>query len=233
MKLSTRLAYSLFPSHVWEAILTEWPMTKLRWRNRWHPAHRKRADGLRKLSEVKLHLGCGKRIIAGWTNLDCFAAEGIAFECDFRDPLPFADGTVRLLYSEHVLEHLREHEAHALLRECYRVLAPGGLIRLGMPDAEIFLRAYTSDDRAFFNTASNIGNPVRPLDTPMKVINQMARMGGHHHFAWDYETLRLALERTGFRNVIKGTAGASSHEELCLDDPSHAFETLYAEAVKG
>ena len=232
MKSSTRLAYSIFPSHVWESILMEWPMTKLRWRNRWNPFHRRRADGLRGLREVKLHLGCGKRIMTGWTNLDCFAAEGIAYECDFREPLPFADGVVTMLYSEHVLEHLREHEAQALLLECYRVLAPGGLLRIGVPDAEIFIRAYANGDQSFFHSACQIGNPVQPLDTPMKVINQMARMGGHHHYAWDYETLKLSLECAGFKNVIKGTAGISRHEGLCLDDPSHAFETLYAEAEK-
>ncbi len=233
MNLSTRIAYSLFPSPVWEAILREWPMTKLRWRNRWLPSQRRRADALRQLRDVKLHLGCGKRIMPGWTNVDCFKAEGIAYECDFRDPLPFAEGAVRMLYSEHVLEHLHEHEAHALLHECHRVLAPGGRIRLGMPDAEIFLRAYAKGDRAFFEAAKNIGSPVRPLDTPIKVINQMARMGGHHHFAWDFETLRLALEEAGFKNIVKGTSGTSHHEGLCLDDPDHAFETLYAEAVKG
>ncbi len=232
MKLSTRIAYSLFPSHVWQAIRYEWPMTKLRWRNRWMPAQRRRIDDLRRLREVRLHLGCGLRVIPGWINIDCFEAEGIAFECDFRDPLPFADGAVQMLYSEHVLEHLQEHDAQTLLREGHRVLKPGGLIRLGMPDAEIFIRAYVNHDQAFFDAARYIGSPVRPLDTPMKVINQMARMGGHHHYAWDFETLRLAMEQAGFQRVVRGTSGTSGHEGLCLDDPAHAFETLYAEAQK-
>ena len=233
MKLTTQFALAVFPSEVWEAMRNEWPLTKLRLRNRLLPSRRAKADALRQMRGIKLHLGCGKRVMPGWTNIDCFAAEGIAFECDFREPLPFADGAVTMLYSEHVLEHMREHEAQALLRELHRVTALGGKIRLGMPDAELFIRAYVNEDWAFFNQAKNIGSPARPLDTRMKIINQMARMGGHHHFAWDYETLHLALEQAGFKNVVKGTAGASSHEGLCLDDPSHAFETLYAEAVKG
>jgi predicted SAM-dependent methyltransferase len=184
------------------------------------------------LRDIRLHLGCGRRVMEGWVNVDCFAAEGIAFEGDLREPLPFADSSVTMLYSEHVIEHLLPPEAGHFLRECHRVLQPGGIIRLGAPDAELYLRAYVSGDAAFFDTARNIGSPVSPLDTPMKIINQMARMGGHHHFAWDFQTLQLEMERAGFRQVVKGQPGRSVHSGLCLDDPSHAFETLYAEATK-
>ncbi len=232
MKWTTRLALALFPTDVWVGFAREWPLARLRLRNRLLPWRRARAESLRTLREVKLHLGCGKRVMPGWTNIDCFAADGIAFECDFREPLPFADGAVTMLYSEHVLEHLAEYDAHALLRECHRVLAPGGKIRLGMPDAEIFIRAYVNEDRAFFDHAKGIGSPSRPLDTRMKVINQMARMGGHHLFMWDFETLRLAMEQAGFTSITKGVSGTSRFEGLCLDDPEHAFETLYAEAER-
>lgn len=232
MKLTTRIAYSIFPAQIWSAISAEWPMTILRLRNRWLPWRLVRAQTLRQMKGVRLHLGCGKRVIPGWTNIDCFAADGIAFECDFRDPLPFTNDSVSMLYSEHVLEHLHEEEAHGLLHECFRVLSPGGYIRLGVPDAEIFISAYCANDRSFFETARNIGSPSRPLDTPMKVINQMARMGGHHHYAWDYETLRLTLQEAGFQHIVKGSPGKSAYEGLCLDDPSHAFETLYVEGRK-
>jgi len=232
MKLTTSIALSLFPTQVWDLIRTEWPMTKLRFRNRWSAAQQKKAEALRQMKGVRLHLGCGKRIIPEWVNLDCFAAPGIAYECDFRDPLPFTDGAVTLLYTEHVLEHLEEVDALSVLRECHRVMAPGAPIRLGVPDLEIFIRAYVSGDRAFFQHASGIGSPRRPLDTPGRVINQMARMGGHHRFAWDFETMKSAFESVGFTQVKKGRAGFSEHEGLCLDDPEHAFETLYVEAVK-
>ena len=66
----------------------------------------------------------------------------------------------------------------------------------------------------------------------MKIINQMARMGGHHRFAWDEETLRMALEEAGFTQILRTEPGKSRHAPLILDDPSHAFETLYFEAAK-
>lgn len=232
MKIQTRIALSLLPTHVWDLIRSELPMTKLRFRNRWSSHQRRRASKLHELTELKLHLGCGKRIMPGWVNLDCFAAPGIDFECDFRDPLPFADGVATLIYTEHVLEHLEELDAMMLLRECHRVMRPGAKIRLGVPDLEIFIHAYINRDEAFFKHASGIGSPMRPLDTPARVINQMARMGGHHRFAWDFETLKSAFESAGFVQIKKGSPGVSEHESLCLDDPAHAFETLYIEAIK-
>jgi predicted SAM-dependent methyltransferase len=226
------MALSVFPSHVWESVRNEWPLTKLRWRNSLLPSRRRRMRELRTLQDIRLHVGCGKRVVDGWTNIDCFAADGIAFECDFREPLPFGDCSARLIYTEHVIEHVHFHQAQFLLAELFRVLRPGGTVRIGCPDAAIYARAYVNEDRAFFELAKNIGGPASPLDTPIKVINQMCRMGGSHLYAWDYETLKLEMERAGFTGVVLADAGSSVHEGLCLDDPSHAFETLYVEAGK-
>lgn len=191
-----------------------------------------RKKRLGKLQGVRLHLGCGKRIVPGCIHLDCFASPGIDFECDFREPLPLASGAAEMIYSEHVLEHLEETEALKLLRECHRVLIPSGRIRIGVPDGGAYCRAYASGNHDFFAAARNIGNPCRPLNTPMKIINQMARMGGHHRFAWDEETLRMALEEAGFTQILRTEPGKSRHASLILDDPIHAFETLYFEAAK-
>ena len=232
MSILSQIARSVFPGYIWAGIRFEWPMTKLRWRNRFLPSRRQKASHLRQMTDVKLHLGCGTRIFPDWLNLDCFPAEGIFFESDFRDPLPFSDNSVRLLYSEHVLEHFREEDALSLLGECHRVMAPNSTLRLGVPDAEVYIRAYVNRDNEFFENAKGIGNPCRPLDTPMKIFNQMARMGGHHHFAWDFETLKNALEQAGFCQVVRQVSGSSEHPELLLDDPAHSFETLYVEAKK-
>jgi hypothetical protein len=78
----------------------------------------------------------------------------------------------------------------------------------------------------------NIGNPVSALDTPIKVINQMFRLGGAHPYAWDFETLSHELAGAGFTDIGRWSSGQSSRPELCLDDPSHAPETLYVEAEK-
>ena len=186
-----------------------------------------------KSRELKIHLGCGKRVIAGWVNVDCFRGPGIDFTGDLRRPLPFADGSARLIYSEHVLEHLQMEDALQLLQECKRVLAPDGILRIGIPDAEIYLRAYISGDQPFFDELKHLGGAINPLRTPMEVINHMFRMGACHLFAWDWPTLQLALTEAGFVSTRKGASGVASSTEICLDDPAHAFETLYVEASKG
>ena len=59
---------------------------------------------------------------------------------DLTKPLPFADGTVDAVYSSHFLEHIYLSDAEAILRECFRVLRPGGVVRLALPDGEAWAR---------------------------------------------------------------------------------------------
>ncbi len=64
-----------------------------------------------------------------------------------KDPrLPFRDGSQKIIYSAHLIEHLPRPTLAALLRECHRVLAPGGRIRLECPDAETLVSLYKSSD---------------------------------------------------------------------------------------
>lgn len=228
MKWTTRLAYQVLPPATWSRIRTDWAMARRRWRNDRRRAARMFA-GKRGL---KLHLGCGSRAMPGWVNVDAFEQLGLDLRWDLRDALPCESGIADLVYSEHVLEHFEPEDADALLREVFRLLAPGGRIRIGVPDAALYLNQYGAGNREFFHTLRNIGNPVDPLDTPIKVINQMFRMGGAHRFAWDLETLAQHLTLAGFVGVASWPSGRSSRADLCLDDPMHAAETLYVEANK-
>ena len=63
--------------------------------------------------------------------------------------------------------------------------------------------AYYQNDRNFFNHLRGLGNATEPLDTPVKVINQMFRMGGGHKFAWDFETVSAIAKAAGFSDVNK------------------------------
>ncbi len=230
MKLKTRIAYAVFPPLVWEMLQKEWPMTKLRWKNAL--SRRRIEKRFQNNRQLKIHLGCGKRVMTGWVNVDCFRGAGIDLVGDLRSPLPFADGSARMIYSEHVLEHLQQDDAIRLLRECQRVLAPEGILRIGVPDAEIYFKAYISGDQSFFDELQHLGGAVNPLRTPIEVINHMFRMGPHHLFAWDWPTLNLALTEAGFVSTKKCASAEASSTEICLDDPSRAFETLYVEASK-
>ena len=89
----------------------------------------------------RLNLGCGSRFRHDWTNVDVVAGHGVLAH-DLRDPLPFADGTFDFVYHSHVLEHFRFRDAPAFLAECRRVLRPGGVMRVAVPDLERIAREY-------------------------------------------------------------------------------------------
>lgn len=89
-----------------------------------------------------LNLGCGTRYKPGWTNVDMRSNHSEVLEHDLRKPLPFAEGSFDFVYSSHVLEHFTSESGEALLRESVRVLKPGGIVRVVVPDLEILARLY-------------------------------------------------------------------------------------------
>ena len=90
----------------------------------------------------RLNCGCGRHARPDWTNVDFRAQAPGVIEHDLRQGLAFADGHFDCVYSAHLLEHLPRHGAGAFLRECLRVLRPGGLLRLVVPDLESGARRY-------------------------------------------------------------------------------------------
>lgn len=230
MGIRRKIARVFFSDDAWSRIVSDVRLNVVGVRAAVSPTNRKRLAMLRQKRDLRLHLGAGTRYVDGWVNIDISSRSKIDLVLDLRKPLPFPDQCVNQIYSEHMLEHLVRVDALRLLRECRRVMAPGAVIRLGVPDAEVYIRAYAEGDRAFFESLKHLGGAVEPLNTRMDVINQMFRMGGDHRFAWDFECLEKALVDNGFVDVVRSGSGQSCVEGLCLDDPDHAFETLYVEA---
>ncbi len=90
----------------------------------------------------KLNFGCGHRYAQGWVNIDFHSEHPEVKRVNLLRRLPFADGAFDVVYSSHVLEHFAPATAEALLRECHRVLKPGGILRTVLPDLEIACREY-------------------------------------------------------------------------------------------
>jgi SAM-dependent methyltransferase len=192
-------------------------------------AHRGELRGFR---NVKINVGCGGLVIDGWVNVDLNPAPG-AYYVNVVDGLPFSTGAASHIHCEHFLEHLDYECALRFLAECYRVLGPDGSLRIIVPDAEKYARAYVAGDREFFAQVSNLGNPATPLDLPMLSVNQSFRMGGNHLHAWDFETLEAALRKIGFPRVELSRRGDVA-PDLRIDgtDSWRPVESLYANAWK-
>lgn len=92
--------------------------------------------------ELRIELGAGARKMPGWTGIDISPKADLV--CDIGTEVwPFADGSVREIYASHVLEHFSYLTTmRHVLDECLRVLCPGGRLRVAVPDASIYIRAY-------------------------------------------------------------------------------------------
>lgn len=89
-----------------------------------------------------LNIGCGATFHPDWINLDAAPASPAVRAHDLAEPLPFPDGHLRAVYASHVLEHFDPENGLRLLRECHRVLEPGGVARIVVPDLEAIAKTY-------------------------------------------------------------------------------------------
>lgn len=218
---------------LWSDLRTAYAMSACLGRgmiDRFGPRHRLRNVGGESLL---LHLGCGPRLQPGWINVDMYPGPG-AFFADLRNPLELKNGSVRHIHCEHVLEHLERDEAQRFLLECRRVLSADGTLRLALPDAEKYLRAYAGDNAAFFEPLRHLGNAAQPFTQRMAVINQMFRMGGAHRYAWDFTELREALLAAAFHSVVKSSSGdVAPAFRIEGTEDWRAHESLYVNAYCG
>lgn len=87
--------------------------------------------------ERRLHIG-GRESRPGWEILNILPGPDVDHVGDAVDLSRFADGTFIEVYASHVLEHFDYRQGLVLaLREWHRVLAPGGVLRLSVPDIDI------------------------------------------------------------------------------------------------
>lgn len=89
-----------------------------------------------------LNLGCGNRYHPAWTNIDMASHGPGVIQHDLSRGIPLPDASCDVVYHAAVFEHIRSADAPAFLYECFRVLKPGGIIRIGVPDLERLCRLY-------------------------------------------------------------------------------------------
>lgn len=117
-----------------------------------------------------VNVGCGSVFHPTWINLDYAPSSPEVRACDLRCGLPLGTGEAGAVYHSHVLEHLTPEDGEAFLRECHRVLRPGGIVRIAVPDLEGLARAYLDalDDPAG-------ADPVRLEWLRLELIDQFGR----------------------------------------------------------
>lgn len=176
-----------------------------------------------------LNLGCGNNIIQGYINADFFNfrhRRRLEWQLDLRYKLNCDCNVFDGIYSEHTLEHLYPQEANNLLKELYRVLKNGSIIRITVPDIKKYVDFYSCNydkiNREEFS---------RRFKTGCAAIRNMAQ-NYLHYSIWDYDEINIALSEAGFKSIKEMSFGVSQDKKLCLDMKERAWETLYVEASK-
>jgi hypothetical protein len=174
-----------------------------------------------------LDVGCGLNVRAGFCNLDYDWRPGVDICCDITRGLPVADGVIAGLFTEHCVEHIAFRSFLFVAAEFYRVLRPGAIVRIAVPDGALYLRNYC--DRAALPYAEE--DALDGLYTPIMSVNRIFRAHGHL-FIYDFETLAAILARVGFKDVRRCSFGTGADPKLLIDTPARAVESLYVEARK-
>lgn len=185
--------------------------------------------------EIKVNLGCGHIQPQGWVNVDgsnraklahylpwvdnLLVKLGILSRTDFGPhttianlfkPLPFQTGSVRAIYCGEVLEHFKPSDMRRLLDECIRVLAPGGVFRLCVPDCHHFFHKYIAEvDRVRALPRdqwddTQIRKLMGVFFADICVEKRLFSSMGHYH-KWGYDEVQMCLElqRAGMTNVAR------------------------------
>jgi predicted O-linked N-acetylglucosamine transferase (SPINDLY family)/predicted SAM-dependent methyltransferase/glycosyltransferase involved in cell wall biosynthesis len=149
--------------------------------------------------KYKIHVGCGKHHFNGWINLDIEADNPCAdLVCDARQQLPFPDKSCSLVYNEHFLEHLTVEEGLSFLKECHRILEPGGTLRIAMPSLKYIIDKYNSVDWQDQDWLQ--WKDYEFVKTRAEMIN-IAFRWWEHKWLYDEEELNRRLIEAGYVNI--------------------------------
>ena len=96
---------------------------------------------------LRINLGCRRTRLPGYKNLDIRPEQDVDFVADARDLSQFADGSVDELRASNIYEHVTIPESNAVLKEWARVLRPGGILWLSVPDFDFCVDIYLKSGR--------------------------------------------------------------------------------------
>ncbi len=162
---------------------------------------------------LKLEIG-GLEPRDGWviTNVNAVTRNYL----DATSTWPLQDSEAAYIFSDNVIEHIPLAAGRVMLREAYRVLQPGGVIRLVTPDIRKHVDLYLAGASS---VRGDVAKEYRDLglvvEHPIDLIRIPIGSFGHHEgYVYDFEVLEDELKRAGFHSVVFCQMGESEHEAL-------------------
>jgi predicted SAM-dependent methyltransferase len=203
-------------------------------------------------AHVWLNLGCGLCTHPDWVNIDGSWNARLArhpllrktlcslhiltpekagvpwsrdiFIHDIRKPLPFSDCSVDVVYASHVLEHLYREQAEKLILDSFRVLVPGGIVRIIVPDLRAIIQEYERDSSFgelsptkksrppadLFNERLLMRSPSAPKSNFLLRVYEAWEDFHSHKWMYDEQSLKNLLSSAGFADLARKDYADSS-----------------------
>ena len=147
-----------------------------------------------------INIACGTVFIdtENWVNVDFLPAGKCVRRTNLLQKLPFSENSFDMVYSSHFIEHIPLYLVPNFIRQCYRILRPGGIIRLVTPDLENICREYIRN--------YNLADPIKLNISVMELLDQCVRRNSGGALGKTFSEVRLSgKEET--RNYLSNRFG--------------------------
>lgn len=155
---------------------------------------------------MKINLGCNNRAKQGYYNVDRDNYPGVDLVCDVSK-LPLADGVAREVYVSHILEHFPHTRTKEVLKEWARLLRPGGILKIAVPDFDRTIEIYGKCGLA---------------DWVVNYIwGDQGYEGAFHYCGFNEARIAKLLKEAGFTDISRVESLPGSSEVECSNNKSN------------
>ena len=154
------------------------------------------------------------------------------FFADAKKKIPLPNDSAECIYTSHMIEHLSREESISFLNEAFRVLEPGGILRISVPDLKLAVNSYIQTQDAD-NFMEKILLAPPPINTIKEKISLFFTGYRQHQWMYDEKSLSKLIKKVGFRKILICKAGETNilnPHNLNLYERSD--ESVYVEGLK-
>lgn len=195
-----------------------------------------------------LQLGCGNNLLKGWINTDLEPVQNALF-MDVLQPFPLPEACIDYVFSEHLLNELSLESVNKLLKECDRVLKPGGLLRFTFYTAENFLHLHSENEQADeyvrWCLKRKKGNAAKKLLTEAPCLSYSLALNYFKEktkelMLYDYSLIEYLLKQNGFQQICRCRISESAYlplkgieqHKVYIPQEIYQYEVTTIEATK-
>jgi predicted SAM-dependent methyltransferase len=176
----------------------------------------------------KLNLGSYKNMFYyGWINIDILDLKQFADQQSYRfrqidisKNIPCGNNEVDIIFHSHLLEHFSREDGKNFLKECYRVMKPGGIIRVSVPDTQLLTKKYLDGSITDYRYV-NIG--VERANDTAEALHEL--LYANHKTMYDETALTKILSEAGFKEIRKESP-FTSRSKTIQTQTTNTFPTL-------